>query len=1029
MVAKRSSRAVALLLALPSAAFALGLGDIHLLSPLNSPLDAEIELVDVAPDEANTVQAQLASRETFARQGLDWPGFLAGVQVRTMRTSDGRMVIKLKSTDPISEPFITVLVEVNWSHGRVVREYTMLLDPPVYAPGQSAGASAPVSAPSTGSGTREGSIPRSAASSPSPPPAPAAEAPAPSATPPGPAASASPGAGSAARASGAAEGAGSTHVVRRGETLSQIAAAAAGESASSPRARSWMLAIYQGNPRAFDQNMNVLRTGAVLRMPDNAAVSAVSPGEALSEIRRQTAAWRAASGAAPESAAAQPGRLKLVTPSEPATAATPGGTSAEVNTLQGRVHDLEGQLSESKRLLALKDADLARLQSQLAAKQGAQQPSAPAAASPPQAAQSPVPPPAPTPTPEATPGAPPPAAQAAPPASAPEGTAPTPAAEAPAATKSTPEAKPAPVQAPSAGGSSLLDTLKAYWWALPVILVVLVALAIARMVRSRRESEFDDSLGRLAVAGGSASGGTAPDFGSAGGPPRGLASTETAARAASPAVSAEPAFLVEESGSHERPRLGAGAAPAPAPRHVAAEDTISSETAINLDQGDPLAEADFHMAYGLYDQAADLIRIAIGREPARRDLKLKLLEVFFVWGNKEQFLQTARELADTRADAAPGEWEKILIMGKQLAPEDPLFSGAAPVSGATAGGVDLDLEGGQSRVDFDLLGEPVSGEAPQSVDLDIGAAVGDATMESTTNVTDRNAALFQGGSLGATGTTRQMTQRVEPGATGEMEGPTVEQPGIDTPENATIRQKVETVLRQSGSDQTAELAIDDLGLDVGPVDTVDQPGPAAAANSTPESPTLVAGFDEHSRGLMEDAHTREMTREIAPPGTSSTGAWQFDQTELEEALTQTSLAPDVSDTARLEALKGQELDVDIGEATGTLKAPVGGVDLDVGSATGSHAAASNGGLDLDVGTASVPEASFGATQRLSSDELALPDLEPVTMSEVGTKLDLARAYMDMGDPDGARNILEEVLNEGSAAQKQEAQRLMESLPG
>ena len=80
------------------------------------------------------------------------------------------------------------------------------------------------------------------------------------------------------------------------------------------------------------------------------------------------------------------------------------------------------------------------------------------------------------------------------------------------------------------------------------------------------------------------------------------------------------------------------------------------------------------MAYGLYDQAADLVRLAIEREPSRRDLKLKLLEVFFVWGNKDQFLQTARDLAGTRDVAEPGEWEKILIMGKQLAPEDPLFS-------------------------------------------------------------------------------------------------------------------------------------------------------------------------------------------------------------------------------------------------------------------------------------------------------------------------------------------------------------------
>src|SRR5262249_62418031 len=99
-----------------------------------------------------------------------------------------------------------------------------------------------------------------------------------------------------------------------------------------------------------------------------------------------------------------------------------------------------------------------------------------------------------------------------------------------------------------------------------------------------------------------------------------------------------------------------------------------------------------------------------------------------------------------------------------------------------------------------------------------------------------------------------------------------------------------------------------------------------------------------------------------------------------------------------------------------------------GPATGTHAC--NGdGPDADVGTATVADAAFAAAQRLPSEDLALPDLEPVTMSEVGTKLDLASAYMDMGDPDGARNILEEVLAEGSAAQKQEAQRLMESLPG
>src|SRR5437868_14884220 len=96
MVAKRQNRALALLLMLPSAAFALGLGDIRLLSPLNSPLDAEIEVVDATPEDLQSLQAQIASRDTFARHGLDWPVFLTSVQVKTNRANDGHTYIKLK---------------------------------------------------------------------------------------------------------------------------------------------------------------------------------------------------------------------------------------------------------------------------------------------------------------------------------------------------------------------------------------------------------------------------------------------------------------------------------------------------------------------------------------------------------------------------------------------------------------------------------------------------------------------------------------------------------------------------------------------------------------------------------------------------------------------------------------------------------------------------------------------------------------------------------------------------------------------
>jgi FimV-like protein len=220
------------------------------------------------------------------------------------------------------------------------------------------------------------------------------------------------------------------------------------------------------------------------------------------------------------------------------------------------------------------------------------------------------------------------------------------------------------------------------------------------------------------------------------------------------------------------------------------------------------------------------------------------------------------------------------------------------------------------------------------------------------------------------------------------------------------------------AEQTAELAIDDLGLDLGALE--DSPN----LNSTQEAPTLVAGLDERSRRIMNEAERRGM-RDMDATAIASTGAWNLNGEDLE----QTTLAPqgygngEGSETSRLASLKGGAEDLDFNFND---EEPVAPPVARGGYTNGSGAAPD---IDLDVGTATVPDTAFTATQKLSSEDLALPDLEPVTMSEVGTKLDLARAYMDMGDPEGARNILEEVMTEGSLAQKQEAQRLLESLPG
>ena len=1016
------SRALALLLVFPPAVFALGLGDIRLNSSLNSPLDAEIELIGATPEELANLKAQIASRETFARYGLDYPGYLATVALRSARTQDGRDVIKLKSTDTMTEPFVTLLVEVDWVRGRLVREYTMLLDPPVFTPGQERVANAAVAAPTTGAAAREGSIDRSGID--------INAAKADLATGAGGAGAALSELGSSNIDINAAkrdlandvegvgpasassidinaakrdlareeaertEGSGdegfaeappvasaprpalstpsvavdSSYRVERGDTLSGVASRYTGAGTTATSTKRWMVAAFQNNPSAFAGNMNVLRTGSVLRVPDESSVSAIGSSEASAEVGRQYAAWNQSSGS---QSGGEPGRLRLVTPNSPASVGVSGEDNApQVRQLQGRVQELQSQLDESRRLIELKNSELARLQARVG-----QQSGAPPVAEPPPA--------------ELPPSGEAPSAAVEPPVAAAE----------PVEEAAPPREESAP---PVETGGSFLDTLKSYWWAVALLLVVLLGYFGFKTWRSRQDAEFDDSLGRLAAAGADSLA-REPRF--------------DTSPAVVPSSRGEGAFLVEEAGTHERSRMD----PTPTPRNIPADDTISNDPAINLDQGDPLAEADFHMAYGLYDQAADLVRIAISREPDRRDLRLKLLEVFFVWGNRDQFLQTARDLAQTRGNAAPGEWEKIVIMGKQLAPDDPLFAGGAGnLGGATfGGGVDLDLEGGQSRVDFDLLGEPLP-QGEGGLDLDIGTAIGgepEPTVELANARAARNYGLDEellGEEEVLGGTTRQMAQKSPSNEFREYgpdlnEGPTVEQPAFRS-QDPTIRQKVAMAMKQGGrAEQTAELALDDLGLDLGALD-----GPEQGA----EGPTLVAGLDERSRRIMEATAESRLGNGGSDAAATQqlSGSWGFNSQEFDESgdtgRGQYSNG-DIASTSRLQALKNpNELDFD-----------VGAFEEEAGPNTES-----NSRLDLDVG-ANNGEGGFSATQRLSSSDLALPDMEPVTMSEVGTKLDLARAYMDMGDPEGARNILEEVMQEGSMAQKQEAQRLIESLPG
>src|SRR5271163_2375646 len=164
----------------PSVSWALGLGEIHLNSALNEPMNAEIDLIAASPEELSALHATLAPRDAFTRYGIDRPPFLSSLTFKVTKSKDGRDVLQVRSTDAIPEPFVTFLVEVNWARGRLMREYTVLLDPPVYTPGETASSAAPVAAPTV-------APPAARHAAPTPAPAPVAPAPvaerAPPATP------------------------------------------------------------------------------------------------------------------------------------------------------------------------------------------------------------------------------------------------------------------------------------------------------------------------------------------------------------------------------------------------------------------------------------------------------------------------------------------------------------------------------------------------------------------------------------------------------------------------------------------------------------------------------------------------------------------------------------------------------------------------------------------------------------------------------------------------------------------------------
>ncbi|TXK62025.1 type IV pilus assembly protein FimV [Alkalisalibacterium limincola] len=364
-------------------AAAVGLGQIEVQSRLNQPLVAEIRLLQVSPAELERMHVRLASPEAFSRVGLDRPSAMtANLQFSLDTNARGEPVIRVTTPSRVNDPFLSFLLEIEWGAGRLVREYNVLLDPPYMAPATRAQVApatttpaAPVQpAPAIASPRAEPAAQAPPSASEAPAPLPPAPAPVPAPVPPPPATPQPPAAPVAAPAAAAtaATAAGGTFTVATGQTLSSIANR---ERDADVSVNQMMIALLRANPDAFiDGNINLLRAGAVMRLPSRDEVVALRAAEANAMVSEQVAAWNARRAPVPQPAETprqQPTRTPVASGSEARLAIVPPSGEAGPSGAQsgaaagGEGTQLRVELTQAEEEIAARDAEIEEMRSRM----------------------------------------------------------------------------------------------------------------------------------------------------------------------------------------------------------------------------------------------------------------------------------------------------------------------------------------------------------------------------------------------------------------------------------------------------------------------------------------------------------------------------------------------------------------------------------------------------------------------------------------------------------------------------------------
>lgn len=698
-----------------SNAWALGLGRLAVQSSLGETLRAEIDVTSLTPEEAANLNVKVAPPESFRAAGVDYNAVLPGTTVTLQRRPDGRPYLRLVSDRAVQEPFVDVILEINWSSGRLVREYTMLFDPPTMARAPAPAPAAPAAAPAMAA------APAAPSAAPAPLPR-TPRAPAPAAEPRQPVAAAP-----ASAAPGPDE-----YRVKPGDTLSRIAGRTQRPGVSLDQ---MLVSLFRANPEAFvDNNMNRLKAGVVLDVPSAEDAKAIAAGEARQVIQAQSADFGAyrqrLAGAAPAAKVDAPaqkatGTVASVEDRKQAAAPTPDKLTLSKGAAS-KPGGAEDQIAKSgeRKDAATRVAELSKNVEELKklgqATQGAAAGGTGAAASAsavPAIAAAPVAPPvaAPTPPAPAVPPAPAPAPVAAAPA----------AASAPAATPPAVAAAPAePASAPAVAAAPAEPASAPAVVAAPAPAPAkppAAAPVVAKEEPGLLGSLLDDNPLALALGGGLLA--LLAGFGI-------WRFTKRSKK-----DSGETSFL--ESRLQPDSFFGASGGQRIDTRDAGGASSSMSYSLSQLDaigDVDPVAEADVYLAYGRDLQAEEILKEAMRGNPERMAIRTKLLEVYAKRRDIKGFELLATQLFSLTQGQGE-DWAKAQELGAQIDPENPLYKpGGAPAGGVASAGQVVEPLGAStmpqsvlpSPSQFNPSVQPTQAD-DASVDLDLDLDLGGET--------------------------------------------------------------------------------------------------------------------------------------------------------------------------------------------------------------------------------------------------------------------------------------------------------------